>query len=121
VFGPCSLISDQWQLSKSNAGGVVIGQRDNGEHGLPLDKYVQATGVIGTTGDPLENHPHYRDQDAPIRKIDCYNEHHRCIIDRQIYKSNFSSRAMVSQFLIPETAVFGEKPPIEVYWGAEVW
>lgn len=121
VFGPCNLFTDTWNLSKSGEGGIIIGQRDDGEHGMPVECYVQATGIQGHTGYPLEDHPYYKSQNAPTRKLDCFTFDRPCLIDRSIHESEFTSKAMVTQAVIPATAAYGEKPEIDILFGAKVW
>lgn len=122
IFGPGNLISDQWQLSKSGRGGVVVGQKDDGENGLPLDQYVPAEGVIGKYGEPIEEyHPYYQNEKTPIRKIDCFTIYNPCMIDRTIYKLGFKSKAAVLQLVLPSEAMPGEKPLLSIAWGAYIW
>jgi len=121
VFGRCNLIADQWQLSKDANGGIIIGQRDNGEHGLPLNQYVPANGEVGIAGDLIESHPYYCDQTPAYRKVDCYTVDQPCIFDKTVYNTNFRSRALVLQLIIPPSSVAGIKPGILLHWGAEVW
>jgi hypothetical protein len=115
TFRPCHLIDGVWGGCK-----VVIGQRDDGEHGMPIERYTQATGVEGRHGDPLEDHPYYRNQKVPVRRLDCYTIDNPCLIDRRIHKSGFQSHAMVVQLVFPSTVLIGEKPAIPIKWGAEV-
>lgn len=112
---PCRLIGGVWGGCK-----VIIGQRDDGEHGMPIERYTQATGVEGRHGDPLEDHPYYRNQKVPVRRLDCYTIDNPCLIDRRIHKSGFQSHAMVVQLVFPSTVLIGEKPTIPIKWGAEV-
>lgn len=121
VFGPCNLFADEWNLSKSGKGGIIVGQRDDGEHGMPVECYVQATGIQGVTGYPLEDHPYYKSQNAPTRKLDCFTIDRPCLIDRSIHKSEFRSKAVVTQAVVPATAAYGEKPGITIMHGVEVW
>jgi len=121
AFGPCNLISDRWQLSRHGKGGVVVGQRNNGEHGMPLEKYTQATGIEGLKGDPLEDHPYYRDQKTPVRKIDCFTTDRLCVLDRRMHESNFKSKALVAQLIIPsEVESIGHRPKIGLSWCVKV-
>lgn len=115
TFRPCHLIDGVWGGCK-----VIIGQRDDGEHGMPIERYTQATGVEGRHGDPLEDHPYYRNQKVPVRRLDCYTIDNPCLIDRRIHKSGFQSHAMVVQLVFPSTVLIGEKPTIPIKWGAEV-
>jgi hypothetical protein len=120
IFGPCNLFADRWMLSKGGDGGVLVGQRDDGENGMPIECYVQATGVEGLTGDPLENHPYFWHQDTPTRKLDCFTFNHPCLIDKSVHDAEFTSKAMVTQLVIPPTASHGEKPAIDIMYGVEV-
>ena len=120
IFGSCNLFADRWMLSKSGDGGVIVGQRDDGENGMPIECYVQATGVKGVTGDPLENHPYFWHQDTPIRKLDCFTFNRPCLIDKSVHDAEFTSKAMVTQMVIPPTASHGEKPAIGIMYGVEV-
>lgn len=121
VFGPCSLISDKWQLSTKGSGGILVGQRDDGEHGISLKDYAKATGIIGITGDPLESHhPYYSTQTVQVRKIDCYSLAKPCIFDKSIYKGPFDSRAIVTQLVVPGTAASGRKTSLELHFGAKI-
>lgn len=120
-FGPCQLIADEWQLSTKGEGGVVIGQRDDGENGMPLKEYVPAGGDVGYTGEPLEDyHPYYMHQNKPIRKIDCFSQAKPCILDKTVYSDAFRSKAAVTQVIVPASTTPGQKPTIEVHWGAWV-
>jgi len=121
VFGPCNLISDKWQLSTKGSGGLLIGQSDTGEHGISLKDYVQATGIPGVTGYPLESHhPYFSAQTVKVRKVDCYSRTKPCIFDKSIYKGPFDSRAIVTQLVVPETAICGRKPTLEFQFGAKI-
>jgi len=100
---------------------LIIGQRDRGEHGLPLDQYTEARGAPGITGEPLElYHPYYCNQDRPYRKLDCFDQKHPCIIDQKTQTGPFKSKAAVVQLILPSTSVAGDKPSIEMDWGAMV-
>ena len=114
-FLPCRLIGSVWGGCK-----VIIGQRDDGEHGMPIEYYAQATGVEGRHGDPLEDHPYYKTQRYPIRRLDCYTIDHPCLIDSRIHESGFQSHAMVLQLVFSPKTTIGKKPTIPLKWGAEV-
>lgn len=121
VFGPCNLISDKWQLSTKGSGGLLIGQSDTGEHGISLKDYAQATGIPGVTGYPLESHhPYFSAQTVKVCKVDCYSRTKPCIFDKSIYKGPFDSRAIVTQLVVPDTAIYGRKPTIEFQFGAKI-
>ena len=53
-----------WTLGTD--GLVRIGLRDSGDNGVPVASYDQATGVVGTSGDDMEDdtngHAYYKTQ-----------------------------------------------------------
>jgi hypothetical protein len=121
VYGDEGFAED-WGLSPANGGGVFIGNRDTGDHGLPIDvvlhgsnEYAVATGIVGTSGhsieDPTNGHHYYKDQNTPVKNFDTCtaNAPHR--IDSGPYTDDFYSKAWVMEAKIPPQATYGKKSP----------
>ncbi len=112
--------ADDWGLDSANGGGLLIGHRDEGDNGLPIDaglhgsnQYVVATGTIGTTGhsidDPTNGHPYYREEDTPYVDFDDCTAEAPLLIDSGPYTDDFYSKAWVFSLKTVPTSVYGAK------------
>ena len=119
VFGRCSLVSDHWSLSRRRGrGGLVIGHRDYGDHGMPLDQYQQAEGIMGETGSPIGRyHKYYSLQKKPVVHMDCYDYEHPYLLDTECKIGPFRSKAWVTQIVVPHEAMPGQKPELDIHIG----
>ncbi len=117
--------ADDWGLDAANGGRVVIGKRDTGDNGCPLDQYVVATGQIGITGhsigDPVNGHPYYKSQSIPVRNFDDCTPNNPHLIDSGPYTSEFYSKMWVMSADIVSTSAYGAKSPKSITLGYTIF
>lgn len=105
-------VSELWGPGQS----IVIGQRD-GCCGIPINRYVEATGINGLTGDPIENHPRFKNQTIPYRNLNEFKEDKPGIVEQKSHNGFFRSNAIVAQMIITPSAEFGYKPRLNIRFG----
>ncbi len=114
--------ANDWGLDKVNGGALLVGKRNSGDNGLPIDmvlhganEYAQATGTVGTTGhsidDPANGHPYYKNQSPGVVDFDTCTADNPLLIDTGPYTDDFYSKAWVLSLKIPPTAAYGAKSP----------
>lgn len=92
------------------AGGMLmIGQRDAGDHGCPMDaEYDVATGTVSTTGhyigDGANGHGYYLGQTPPIIDIEGFVTGARCTIDSTNHAIAEKCKAAVLQVKLDTVA-----------------
>lgn len=108
-------VSEDWGLDSANGGCLLIGHRDTGDNGCPIDtgsQYDQASGTPNTTGDYMghvsNGHAYYRGQTTPCDDADDHTASAPLLIDSTVYTTAFKSNAWVTQLKIPPTASHGE-------------
>lgn len=112
-------VADSWGLDDSSGGQMQIGNRDTGDHGLPIsvahhgsDQYQIADGTVGTTGyaidDGTNGHAWYKGQATGVINVDTKTASAAHLIDSTVYSAAFWSKAWVTQLKIPPTASHGE-------------
>ena len=110
-----------WGLDALNGGGLFVGVKDTGDHGLPIDvalhgsnQYAQATGTPGTKGDPITSHPYYSGEMEKERNFDDCDADSPLLIDSGPYTSAFYSKAWVLCLRTVPTSSYGSKTPKSV-------
>ena len=117
--------ASEWGLDSGNGGGLFVGVKDAGDHGLPIDvalhgsnQYAQAGGTPGTTGHSIDDssngHPYYKDETEKVRNFDLCLANSPLLIDSGPYTDDFYSKAWVLSLKIVPTATYGAKSPKSV-------
>jgi len=118
INGDGNFASD-WELDAAHGGGLFVGVRDSGDHGLPIDEglhgsnqYAQATGTPGLKGLAIDtDHPYYKNQTEKIRNFDQCTPNAPLLIDSGPYTSAFYSKAWVLAVRTVPTSIYGSKSP----------
>lgn len=115
-----------WGLDHASGGGLFVGVKDAGDHGLPIDvalhgsnQYAQAGGTPGTKGyaidDAVSGHPYYNGETEKIRDFDECDSGAPLLIDSGPYAAGgFYSKAWVMALRTVPTSTYGSKTPKSV-------
>lgn len=102
-------VADDWGLDDANGGGLFIGTRTSGDNGIAYASYAQATGTVGTTGDPITTvYAAFYGTGGTMTNADTYTAAAPLLIDSTVYTSAFNSKIWATQLKIPSTASHGE-------------
>ncbi len=117
--------ANDWGMDANNGGKVVIGARDTGDNGCPLDEYAVATGQVGVTGhsigDPVNGHPYYKSQSLPTKDFDTCTPNAPLLIDAGPYTAEFYSKIWVMSADIVATSAYGAKSPKAITLGYTIF